>query len=89
MPETILVVEDELALRDTLTYNLQKEGYAVEAVSDGRTALEAARVSDHTAMMMLTEDRRSGTVIEYNDTNVIFTRPRDKRTEDYVAGRFG
>ena len=68
MPKTILVVEDELALRETLTYNLQKEGYVVEAVSDGRTALEAARVSDHNGMMMLTED---------------------KRTEDYVTGRFG
>jgi len=43
MLEKILVVEDELALRDTLTYNLQKEGYSVEAVGDGRTALDAAR----------------------------------------------
>ena len=43
MPETILVVEDETALRETLAYNLQKEGYAVEAVGDGRTALESAR----------------------------------------------
>jgi DNA-binding response OmpR family regulator len=43
MLEKILVVEDEPALRDTLTYNLQKEGYSVEAVGDGRTALDAAR----------------------------------------------
>ena len=45
MAEKILVVEDELALQETLVYNLKREGYEVEAVSDGRAALEAAR--DH------------------------------------------
>src|SRR5512135_2869453 len=43
MPEKILVVEDELSLRETLAYNLKKEGYTVETVGDGRAALEAAR----------------------------------------------
>ncbi len=43
MSEKILVVEDELSLRETLAYNLKKEGYAVEAVGDGRAAVEAAR----------------------------------------------
>src|SRR5688572_9374486 len=43
MAETVLVVEDETALRETLAYNLQKEGYVVEAVGDGRSALESAR----------------------------------------------
>ena len=43
MPETILVVEDEPALRDTLAYNLKKDGFTVEAVGDGRSALESAR----------------------------------------------
>jgi DNA-binding response OmpR family regulator len=43
MPESILVVEDEPALRDTLAYNLKKNGFSVEAVGDGRSALEAAR----------------------------------------------
>jgi DNA-binding response OmpR family regulator len=43
MPETILVVEDEPALRDTLSYNLKKDGFTVEAVGDGRAALESAR----------------------------------------------
>jgi len=43
MPETILVVEDELALRDTLAYNLKKDGFTVEVVGDGRSALESAR----------------------------------------------
>jgi len=43
MPESILIVEDEPALRDTLSYNLKKDGFAVEAVGDGRAALESAR----------------------------------------------
>src|SRR5512147_1452679 len=43
MPESILVVEDEPALRDTLSYNLKKDGFIVEAVGDGRSALESAR----------------------------------------------
>jgi DNA-binding response OmpR family regulator len=43
MPETILVVEDEPSLQETLLYNLEKQGYTVEAAGDGRTALEAAR----------------------------------------------
>jgi DNA-binding response OmpR family regulator len=43
MPERILVVEDEPALQETLVYNLEKQGYTVEAVADGRLALEAAR----------------------------------------------
>ncbi len=43
MPETILVVEDEPSLQETLVYNLEKQGYTVEAAGDGRSALEAAR----------------------------------------------
>ncbi len=51
---------------------------------------QAARVSDRTVMMMLSDaHQRAGTVIEVADTNTLFTRPRDKRTEDYVTGRFG
>jgi phosphate transport system ATP-binding protein len=51
---------------------------------------QAARVSDYTAMMMLSGNgERSGTVIEFDRTRKIFTMPRDKRTEDYVTGRFG
>ena len=49
---------------------------------------QAARVSDFTAMMMLGAGR-SGEMIEFDETNTIFTRPNDKRTEDYVTGRFG
>jgi phosphate transport system ATP-binding protein len=40
-------------------------------------------------MMMLGDDRKAGTIIEVGDTKTIFTRPKDKRTEDYVTGRFG
>ena len=43
MPETILIVEDEISLQETLAYNLKKEGYTVETVGDGYSALEAAR----------------------------------------------
>ena len=43
MPETILIVEDEPALRDTLAYNLKKNGFTVESVGDGRAGLESAR----------------------------------------------
>lgn len=50
---------------------------------------QAARVSDITAMMMLTGDGKSGTITEVGETTMIFTKPKDKRTEDYVTGRFG
>jgi len=43
MPEIILIVEDEPALRDTLSYNLKKDGFTVEAVGDGNSAVESAR----------------------------------------------
>ena len=49
---------------------------------------QAARVSSYTAMMMI-DDQRAGRMIEYDSTQNIFTRPKDKRTEDYVTGRFG
>jgi phosphate transport system ATP-binding protein len=44
---------------------------------------QAARVSDQTAFFCL------GKLIEYDKTNVIFTNPKQKQTEDYVTGRFG
>jgi phosphate transport system ATP-binding protein len=49
---------------------------------------QAARVSDYTAMMMMRSDR-AGEMIEFDVTKQIFTMPKDKRTEDYVTGRFG
>ena len=44
---------------------------------------QAARISDKTAFFLL------GEVIEFGDTEKIFTSPSDKRTEDYITGRFG
>ena len=43
MPESVLIVEDEPSLQETLAYNLKKDGYGVEIVGDGLSALEAAR----------------------------------------------
>ena len=53
---------------------------------------QAARVADMTAFFSLSgveDGQRSGILVEYDDTNKIFTTPGDKRTEDYVTGRFG
>ncbi|MEX0800428.1 MAG: phosphate ABC transporter ATP-binding protein PstB [Dehalococcoidia bacterium] len=50
---------------------------------------QAARVSDYTAFMLLTHEGGPGEVIEYGPTSDIFTNPGDKRTEDYITGRFG
>ena len=44
---------------------------------------QAARVSQYTAFMYL------GEMVEFDETNTVFTSPRDKRTQDYVTGRFG
>jgi phosphate transport system ATP-binding protein len=44
---------------------------------------QAARVSDKTAFMYL------GELVEFDDTNKIFTSPGDRRTQDYITGRFG
>ena len=49
---------------------------------------QAARVSDMAAFLMMMEDR-SGALVEYGRTSKIFTNPKDKRTEDYITGRFG
>jgi phosphate transport system ATP-binding protein len=92
-PEVILMDEPCSALDPIATLRIEelmqelKKNYTIVIVTHNMQ--QAARVSDTTAMMMLTENRKSGTVIEVGDTNTIFTRPTDKRTEDYVSGRFG
>jgi DNA-binding response OmpR family regulator len=43
MPEKILIVEDEIALQETLAYNMKRQGYSVETAGDGNKALELAR----------------------------------------------
>ncbi|NOY99911.1 MAG: phosphate ABC transporter ATP-binding protein [Chloroflexi bacterium] len=92
-PEVILMDEPASALDPIATLKIEelmqelKKDYTIAVVTHNMQ--QAARVSDYTAMMMLTGDSRAGTVIEYTDTKVIFTMPKDKRTEDYVTGRFG
>ena len=49
---------------------------------------QAARVSDETAFLMMGEDR-AGELVEAGPTQALFTNPKDKRTEDYITGRFG
>ena len=44
---------------------------------------QAARISDYTAFFLV------GEVVEFTDTETLFSRPKDKRTEDYITGRFG
>jgi phosphate transport system ATP-binding protein len=44
---------------------------------------QAARISDRTAFFLL------GDLVEYGETAKVFTNPKDKRTEDYISGRFG
>jgi phosphate transport system ATP-binding protein len=53
---------------------------------------QAARVADMTAFFgldVLPDKSRTGILVEYDQTDKIFTQPADKRTEDYVTGRFG
>ena len=50
---------------------------------------QAARISDHTAFFLQEVAGEPATLIEYGETDAIFTSPMDKRTEDYITGRFG
>ena len=93
-PEVILMDEPASALDPIATLKIEelmqelKKDYTIVIVTHNMQ--QAARASDYTAMMMLSgEGERSGTVIEFDDTKKIFTTPKDKRTEDYVTGRFG
>ena len=93
-PEIILMDEPASALDPISTLRIEelmqelKKNYTIIIVTHNMQ--QAARASDFTAMMMLSEDgKRSGTVIEFDVTNRIFTNPKNKQTEDYVTGRFG
>jgi phosphate transport system ATP-binding protein len=91
-PEVILMDEPAAALDPISTLRIEElmhdivQEYTIVIVTHNMQ--QAARVSDFTAMMMI-DDHRSGRMIEYDNTNTIFTNPKDKRTEDYVTGRFG
>ena len=68
-----------------------EEGFTIVIVTHNMQ--QAARVADRTAFFSveLRDERRqrTGILVEYDDTTKIFTNPADKRTEDYVTGRFG
>ena len=91
-PEVILMDEPASALDPVATLRIEdlmqelKTEYTIVIVTHNMQ--QAARVSDLTGMMMMREDR-AGELIEFDLTEKIFTRPKDKRTEDYVTGRFG
>jgi len=92
-PEVILMDEPASALDPIATLKIEelmqelKKRYTIVIVTHNMQ--QAARASDYTAMMMLAEGTQAGTVIEYNETETVFLRPNNKRTEDYVTGRFG
>ena len=91
-PEIILMDEPCSALDPIATLRIEelmrelKSHYTLVIVTHNMQ--QAARVSDYTAFM-LSDDSRAGELIEYDETDKIFTRPRDSRTEDYITGRFG
>ena len=86
-PEVLLMDEPTSALDPISTLKIEelmetlKKKYTVVIVSHNMQ--QAARVSDDTAFFLV------GEVIEKNATSEIFARPQDKRTEDYITGRFG
>ncbi|CEQ24608.1 phosphate transporter ATP-binding protein [[Clostridium] sordellii] len=86
-PEVILMDEPTSALDPISTSKVEE---LIEELKDKFTIVivthnmqQAARVSDETAFFL------SGEVVEFDETKTIFTNPRDKRTEDYITGRFG
>jgi phosphate transport system ATP-binding protein len=91
-PEVILMDEPASALDPIATLRIEellqilKQKYTLVIVTHNMQ--QAARVSDHTAFM-LTDEQRAGNLVEFGPTKQIFTTPRDKRTEDYISGRFG
>ncbi len=92
-PEVILMDEPCSALDPISTLKVEdlmhtlSQNYTIVIVTHNMQ--QAARASDFTAMMMLTDDHKSGTVIEVDETRHIFTHPKDNRTEGYVTGRYG
>jgi phosphate transport system ATP-binding protein len=91
-PEVLLMDEPCSALDPVATLKIEElmqelqSTYTIVIVTHNMQ--QAARVSDYTAMMMMRPDR-AGEMIEFDKTKQIFTMPKDKRTEDYVTGRFG
>ena len=86
-PEVLLMDEPTSALDPISTLKIEeliqelKKDYTIVIVTHNMQ--QATRVSDRTAFFLL------GEVIEYTDTESLFSMPKDKRTEDYITGRFG
>lgn len=86
-PEVLLMDEPTSALDPISTSKIEdlaielKKDYTIVMVTHNMQ--QAARISDRTAFFLL------GEVVEYDDTDTIFSNPHDKRTEDYITGRFG
>ncbi|MDN5345130.1 MAG: phosphate transport system ATP-binding protein [Clostridia bacterium] len=86
-PEVVLMDEPSSALDPISTLKIEeliqvlKEKYTIIIVTHNMQ--QAARVSDYTAFFL------NGEMVEYDETEIIFTKPRDQRTEDYITGRFG
>lgn len=86
-PEVLLMDEPCSALDPISTMKIEelvnnlKPNYTIVIVTHNMQ--QAARVSDYTSFFL------SGEMVEYDETDSIFTRPQDKRTEDYITGRFG
>ncbi|WP_376790211.1 phosphate ABC transporter ATP-binding protein PstB [Thermoflexus sp.] len=91
-PEVLLMDEPASALDPIATMKIEDlmrelaREYTIVIVTHNMQ--QAARVSDYTAFMLAGEDR-VGRLIEFGPTQQVFTRPRDRRTEDYITGRFG
>lgn len=91
-PQIILMDEPASALDPIATLKIEElmvelaENYTIIIVTHNMQ--QAARVSHYTAFLMV-DDHRVGYLVEYGPTAQIFTNPQDKRTEDYITGRFG
>jgi phosphate transport system ATP-binding protein len=94
-PDVLLLDEPASSLDPLATSSIEelmltlKHRYTIAIVTHNMQ--QAARIADRTAFFSLGESARgvTGVLVEDDDTNVIFTRPRDPRTSDYVTGRFG
>lgn len=91
-PEVILMDEPCSSLDPVATLKIEDlmrklaEEYTIVIVTHNMQ--QAARVSDMAAFLLMDTDR-AGILVEYGSTSQVFTNPRDKRTEDYITGRFG
>ena len=92
-PEVILMDEPCSALDPIATLKIEDligrltENYTIVIVTHNMQ--QAARVADHTAFMLMNPTDRHGELVEFAPTVELFQRPKDKRTEDYITGRFG